>query len=163
MNKPMKKTIEVFSEKETRALGKELGLHAGPGTVFCLQGDLGTGKTVLAKGMAEGLGVQEDILSPTFMIVREYKSGRLPFAHFDVYRLEEGDELYEIGWEEYLGLDGVILVEWADLLSDVMPPDAIWIRVSKNLAKGTDYRRIDISSEDSAAVFPLPENLSLKD
>ncbi|MBO6158992.1 MAG: tRNA (adenosine(37)-N6)-threonylcarbamoyltransferase complex ATPase subunit type 1 TsaE [Firmicutes bacterium] len=155
----MKKTIEVFSEEETRELGKQLGLHAKPGTVFCLQGDLGTGKTVLAKGMAEGLGVQEDILSPTFMIVREYKSGRLPFAHFDVYRLEEGDELYEIGWEEYLGLDGVILVEWADLMSDVMPGDAVWIRVTKNLAEGTDYRRIEIASEDSAAEDLLLDSL----
>ena len=138
--------METFSEEETFALGRRLGEEALPADVFCLLGDLGTGKTVLAKGMAEGLRITSRIQSPTFMIVREYTDGRLPFYHFDLYRLEDEDDLYAIGWEEYLGKEAVILVEWADLMPEAMPPEARWIRIRKDLPKGTDYREILLGS-----------------
>lgn len=138
--------IESFSEQETFLLGKKLAEEAKSGDLFCLLGDLGTGKTVLARGMAEGLKIGQRIQSPTFVIVREYHDGKLPFYHFDLYRLEDEDELYAIGWEEYLGKDGVILVEWADLMPEAMPEDARWIRIGKDLSKGVDYRRIIIGT-----------------
>ncbi|MBQ4188283.1 MAG: tRNA (adenosine(37)-N6)-threonylcarbamoyltransferase complex ATPase subunit type 1 TsaE [Firmicutes bacterium] len=136
-------TFESFSEKETFEIGKKLGETALPGSIYALVGDLGVGKTVIAKGVAEGLGVVEDIVSPTFTIVREY-SGRLPYYHFDIYRIEDEEELLEIGWDEYIGLGGVCLVEWADLVEEAMPPDTIWVRIGKDLAKGVDYRKITI-------------------
>jgi tRNA threonylcarbamoyladenosine biosynthesis protein TsaE len=136
-------TFESFSEKETFEIGKKLGETALPGSIYALVGDLGVGKPVIAKGVAEGLGVVEDIVSPTFTIVREY-SGRLPYYHFDIYRIEDEEELLEIGWDEYIGLGGVCLVEWADLVEEAMPPDTIWVRIGKDLAKGVDYRKITI-------------------
>ncbi|MBR3403662.1 MAG: tRNA (adenosine(37)-N6)-threonylcarbamoyltransferase complex ATPase subunit type 1 TsaE [Firmicutes bacterium] len=136
-------TFESFSEKETFEIGKKLGETALPGSIYALVGDLGVGKTVIAKGVAEGLGVVEDIVSPTFTIVREY-SGRLPYYHFDIYRIEDEEELLEIGWDEYIGLGGVCLVEWADLVEEAMPPDTIWVRIGKDLAKGVEYRKITI-------------------
>ena len=136
-------TFESFSEKETFEIGKKLGETALPGSIYALVGDLGVGKTVIAKGVAEGLGVVEDIVSPTFTIVREY-SGRLPYYHFDIYRIEDEEELLEIGWDEYIGLGGVCLVEWADLVEEAMPPDTIWVWIGKDLAKGVDYRKITI-------------------
>ena len=144
-------TRETWSDQETEAFAAELAAKAEPGTVICLDGDLGTGKTVLAKGMAEGLKIGQRIQSPTFMIVREYKDGTLPFYHFDLYRLEDEDELYAIGWEEYLGKEGIILVEWADFMPEAMPKEAKWIRIEKDLAKGTDYRRILIGTYQEIA------------
>ncbi len=143
--------IQSFSEMETFHLGQKLAEEAKSGDLFCLLGDLGTGKTVLAKGMAEGLKIGQRIQSPTFMIVREYKDGTLPFYHFDLYRLEDEDELYAIGWEEYLGKEGIILVEWADLMPDAMPKEAKWIRIEKDLSKGTDYRKILIGTYQEIA------------
>ena len=136
-------TLESYSEKETLEIGKKLGEAALPSSIYALVGDLGVGKTVLAKGMASGLGVEEDIVSPTFTIVREY-SGRLPYYHFDIYRIEDEEELLEIGWDEYIGLGGVCLIEWADLVPEAMPKDTIWVRIEKDLAKGVNYRKITI-------------------
>lgn len=136
---------DSYTEQQTYALGQELGRQAQPGSIFCLVGDLGTGKTILAKGMAKGLGIQEDIVSPTFTIVQEYHNGRLPFYHFDIYRITDEDELFEIGWEEYINGDGVCLVEWADQVPEAIPPEAVWIRIEKDLTRGIDYRKITVS------------------
>ncbi len=132
------------SEEETLALGRELGQAAKAGQVFALEGDLGVGKTVFAKGFAEGLGIEEAVVSPTFTIVQIYESGRLPLYHFDVYRIEEPEEMDEIGYEEYFFGGGVCLVEWANQLPEIMPEETIWIRVLKEPEKGFSYRRIEI-------------------
>ncbi|MCR5283193.1 MAG: tRNA (adenosine(37)-N6)-threonylcarbamoyltransferase complex ATPase subunit type 1 TsaE [Lachnospiraceae bacterium] len=132
------------SEEETLALGREIGLAAKPGEVYALEGDLGVGKTVFAKGFAEGLGIDEAVISPTFTIMQIYEGGRMPLYHFDVYRIEEPEEMDEIGYEEYFFGQGVCLVEWADLLPEIMPKETIRIRVSKEPEKGFSYRRIEI-------------------
>lgn len=151
---------ETTSEQETFDFGFRLGQTAPGGSVFALVGDLGTGKTVIARGMARGLGIQAPIVSPTFMILREYRpdyhrdddasrdeySGRLPFFHFDIYRLEDEDELYAIGWEDYINQNGVCLVEWADLVREAMPEETIWMKVEKDLSKGAAYRKISVGT-----------------
>lgn len=136
--------FESFSAEETYALGKKLGEEAKPGAVFCLSGDLGVGKTVFTKGFAVGLGVTDTVNSPTFTIVQEYK-GRLPFYHFDVYRIEEPEEMEEIGYEDYFYGDGACMIEWAELIEELIPADALKVRISKDLQKGTDYRLITVS------------------
>ena len=136
--------FESFSAEETYALGKKLGEEAKPGAVFCLSGDLGVGKTVFTKGFASGLGVTDTVNSPTFTIVQEYK-GRLPFYHFDVYRIEEPEEMEEIGYEDYFYGDGACMIEWAELIEELIPADAVKICISKDLQKGTDYRLITVS------------------
>ena len=120
----IKRSITITNEEETKAFGFELGKNAQPGQVIALIGDLGTGKTTLTKSIAEGLGVTDIISSPTFTIVKEYHSGRLPLYHFDVYRLGSGEELLDIGAEEMLEGDGVCVIEWADIVADVLPDDA---------------------------------------
>lgn len=135
--------FESFSAEETYALGKKLGEEAKPGAVFCLSGDLGVGKTVFTKGFAVGLGVTDTVNSPTFTIVQEYK-GRLPFYHFDVYRIEEPEEMEEIGYEDYFYGDGACMIEWAELIEELIPADAVKVRISKDLQKGTDYRLITV-------------------
>ncbi len=135
---------ESFSEKETFELGKEFGSRAEAGSVFTLIGDLGVGKTVFTKGFASGLGIEEDVTSPTFTIVQVYEEGRLPFYHFDVYRIGDSSEMDEIGFDEYVYGDGVSFIEWADLISDIIPKEHIRIEISKDLAKGFDYRRIEV-------------------
>lgn len=138
--------FESFSAEETYALGKKFGEEAMPGTVFCLSGDLGVGKTVFTKGFAAGLGVTDTVNSPTFTIVQEYQ-GRLPFYHFDVYRIEEPEEMEEIGYEDYFYGDGVCMIEWAELIGELLPAEAVKVCISKELAKGTDYRLITVSQE----------------
>ena len=141
----MKETmIETFSPEETHALGKKIGQQAKPGDVYTLIGDLGVGKTVFTKGFAAGLGIQEDISSPTFTILQLYEEGRLPLYHFDVYRIEEPEEMEEIGYEEYFYGQGVCLVEWASLVEEIIPPEAVWITIEKDLDKGFDYRKITV-------------------
>ncbi|WP_130861801.1 tRNA (adenosine(37)-N6)-threonylcarbamoyltransferase complex ATPase subunit type 1 TsaE [Bacilliculturomica massiliensis] len=116
-------------ENDTRAFGMQLAEELRPGSIVALTGDLGTGKTALTKAVAEGLGVTELITSPTFTIVQEYHSGRLPLYHFDVYRVGEPEEMYEIGYEEYFFGDGVCIVEWADLIGELIPVGSVMIRI----------------------------------
>ncbi|MDY3910148.1 MAG: tRNA (adenosine(37)-N6)-threonylcarbamoyltransferase complex ATPase subunit type 1 TsaE [Eubacterium sp.] len=136
--------VESFCEKDTFTTAVELGKNAKPGDIFLLEGDLGTGKTVFAKGFATGLGVEEPITSPTFTIVQEYESGRIPLYHFDVYRIADPEEMYELGYENYFWGEGVCLIEWARLISELLPSECREIRIEKDLEKGFDYRRITI-------------------
>ena len=135
---------ETFSPEETFAFGKWIGENALPGQVYTLVGDLGVGKTVFTQGFAAGLGIKEAVNSPTFTIVCEYEEGRLPLYHFDVYRIEEPEEMEEIGYEEYFYGQGVCLVEWASLVEEIIPPEAVWITIEKDLDKGFDYRKITV-------------------
>ena len=137
--------IETFSEQETFLLGKQIGQNAKEKDVYALLGDLGVGKTVFTKGVAEGLGIKEPVNSPTFTIVQEYTEGRLPFYHFDVYRIGDIEEMDEIGYEDYFYGQGVSFVEWANLIEEIMPENTVWITIEKDLKKGFDYRKIQIS------------------
>ena len=140
------KVFDSYSENETYALAKKIGEAAESGLIITLNGDLGVGKTVFAKGLAEGLLIDEDVCSPTFTIVQEYHGGRLDLFHFDVYRIEEPDEMYVIGYEEYFFGEGVCLIEWADNIAELIPEDAVRVCISKDVSKGFDYRRITIES-----------------
>ena len=135
---------ETFSERETWELGEEMGRAALKGQVYSLTGDLGVGKTVFTKGLAAGLGITEPVVSPTFTIVQIYEEGRLPFYHFDVYRISDISEMDEIGYEDYIYGDGVSLIEWADLTPEVLPEHYMEVRIEKDLEQGFDYRRISI-------------------
>lgn len=135
---------ETNSPEETFALAEQLGKQAMPGTVYTLTGDLGVGKTVFAQGMASGLGIGEAVSSPTFTIVQVYDEGRLPFYHFDVYRIGDIEEMDEIGYEDYFYGDGVCLVEWAELIEELLPGTRTNIVIEKNPEKGFDYRRITL-------------------
>ena len=136
--------IESYSEKETFELGLKLGKEAKPGKVFTLVGDLGVGKTVFTKGLAQGLEIDEPISSPTFTIVQVYDDGRLPFYHFDVYRIGDVEEMDEIGYEDYVYGQGVSLIEWANLIEEILPDHYTEITIEKDLEKGFDYRRISV-------------------
>ena len=138
------KQIESFSAEDTHALGKKLGENAKPGDVYTLLGDLGVGKTVLTQGIADGLGIKEAICSPTFTIVQVYDEGRMPFYHFDVYRIGDIEEMYEIGYEDYFYGDGLTMIEWANLIEEILPSKRKEITIEKDLEKGFDYRRITI-------------------
>lgn len=143
----MKKMWETHGPQETFEIGKQLGLEAKPGEVYCLDGDLGVGKTVFTQGFASGLGITEPVNSPTFTIVQEYESGRMPFYHFDVYRIGDPEEMDEIGFDDYIYGDGLCLIEWADLIEEILPEKRVAIRIEKDLEKGFDYRRITIQEE----------------
>lgn len=136
--------IESYSEKETFELGFKLGKEATAGAVFTLVGDLGVGKTVFTKGLAKGLEIDEPISSPTFTIVQVYEEGRLPFYHFDVYRIGDVEEMDEIGYEDYVYGQGVSLIEWANLIEEILPEHYTEIKIEKELEKGFDYRRISV-------------------
>lgn len=144
-------TIETQTPEETFALGEKLGRISHPGQVYTLTGDLGVGKTVFTQGFAKGLGVSEPVNSPTFTILQVYESGRLPFFHFDVYRIADAEEMDEIGWEEYIYGDGVSLVEWADKIEEILPPQSIQVAIGKDLQKGFDYREIKIYNKGQTA------------
>lgn len=135
---------ESFKMEDTYQLGMELGEKAKAGEVYCLLGDLGTGKTVFTQGFAKGLGIEEPVNSPTFTIVQVYEEGRLPFYHFDVYRIEDIDEMQEIGYEDYFYGQGVCLIEWSNLIEELLPVNRTVITIEKDLEKGFDYRRISI-------------------
>ena len=138
------KVIETYSAEETYELGMQLGRQAEAGAVYTLIDDLGLGKTVLTQGVAAGLGIEEPISSPTFTIVQIYEEGRLPFYHFDVYRIGDVEEMDEIGYEDYFYGDGICLIEWANLIEEILPSEYTKITIEKDLDKGFDYRRITI-------------------
>ena len=137
--------IDSNSEKETFELGKSIGEKAKAGEVYTLIGDLGVGKTVFTQGVAAGLGIEEPVNSPTFTILQVYDEGRLPFYHFDVYRIGDESEMDEIGFEEYVYGDGVCFIEWVDLIKGIIPKKHTRIEIKKNLEKGFDYREIEIT------------------
>lgn len=143
----MSKIMETFSAEETYTLGKKLGKQAKPGQVYTLIGDLGVGKTVFTQGVADGLGITEPINSPTFTIVQIYEEGRMPFYHFDVYRIGDVEEMDEIGYEDYFYGEGICLIEWANLIEEILPESYTQITIEKDLAKGFDYRRIIIEEK----------------
>lgn len=137
--------IETNSDRETFALGEKFGKAAVPGQIYTLVGDLGVGKTVFTQGMARGLGIAEPVSSPTFTIIQEYQEGRLPFYHFDVYRIGDIEEMEEIGYDDYFFGQGVCMIEWANLIEELLPDGVIEVRIEKDLEKGFDYRRITIT------------------
>ena len=139
-----KKIVESMCEDDTFALGKELGEKCRAGDIILLIGDLGVGKTVFTKGFGKGLGIDEPICSPTFTIMQIYEQGRLPLYHFDVYRIADVYEMDEIGYEDYFFGKGVCLIEWAELISEIIPKEHISVTIEKNLEKGFDYRKITI-------------------
>lgn len=136
--------IESNCEKETYELGCRLGQEARAGQVYTLVGDLGVGKTVFTKGLAAGLGIEEPVSSPTFTIVQVYEEGRLPFYHFDVYRIGDAEEMDEVGFDDYVYGEGVSLIEWANLIEEILPQHYTEVKIEKDLEKGFDYRRISI-------------------
>ncbi len=140
--------MHIASEQETKQLGERIGQAARPGTVIALIGDLGTGKTTLTKSIARGLGVTETVTSPTFNIIREYKSGRIPLYHFDVYRIADPDEMFELGYEEYFYGDGICVVEWADIIEDLLPEDAVILHIERGASEEEREYRIDGEAED---------------
>lgn len=145
-NKEFKKEIiETHSAQETFALGQRIGLEALPGQVYTLIGDLGVGKTVFTQGVADGLGITEPVNSPTFTIVQIYEEGRMPFYHFDVYRIGDVEEMEEIGYEDCFYGEGLCLIEWANLIEEILPEQIIEITIEKDLEKGFDYRRITVT------------------
>lgn len=148
----IKKTASV---EETMELGRTLGHYIEKGTTICLTGDLGTGKTHFAKGLAEGLGVKETITSPTFTIVNEYHTGRVPLYHFDVYRVNDPDEVLQVGFEEYVYGEGVSLVEWADLIESILPDQFLQVKIEKSDVE--DERKITF--HEVGNVFPFLEVL----
>ena len=135
---------ETYSAQETAALGEKIGKEAQAGEVYTLIGDLGVGKTVFTQGMAKGLGIYEPICSPTFTIVQIYEGGRLPFYHFDVYRIGDVEEMDEIGYEDCFYGEGVTMIEWANLIEEILPERYREITIEKDLEKGFDYRRITV-------------------
>ena len=136
--------IETRNAKETYQLGVEIGRKAKKGQVYTLVGDLGVGKTVFTQGLAHGLEIAEPISSPTFTIVQVYDEGRLPFYHFDVYRIGDISEMDEIGYEDYIYGEGVALIEWANLIEEILPQERTCITIEKDLQQGFDYRKITI-------------------
>lgn len=131
------------SAEDTFAFGQKLGREAVPGEIICLDGDLGVGKTVFTQGFAAGLGIDDYVNSPTFNIVKEYEGGRLPLYHFDVYRIGDPSEMEEVGYEDYFYGQGVSIIEWPGQIEELLPKEARWVRIRKDLTKGFDYRRIE--------------------
>ena len=138
---------ESFSPEETFEMGIKIGKEALPGQVFTLEGDLGVGKTVFTQGVAKGLEIDEPICSPTFTIVQVYEEGRLPFYHFDVYRIGDVEEMDEIGYDDYIYGEGVSMIEWANLIEEILPAHYTAVKIEKDLEKGFDYRRITIEEK----------------
>ncbi len=137
---------ETNSPEETYRLGEELGSKARPGEVYCLNGDLGVGKTVFTQGFAAGLGIAEPVNSPTFTILQEYNDGNMPFYHFDVYRIGDVSEMDEIGYEDCFYGEGVCLIEWSNLIREILPEHTVEVTIEKDLEKGFDYRKITVES-----------------
>lgn len=142
----MQDIIITKSEAETKSVGEKLAREAKAGGIYALIGDLGCGKTVFTKGFAKGLGVEDYVDSPTFTIVKEYDEGRLPLYHFDVYRVLDVEEMDDIGYDEYFFSDGVCLIEWANQIEELLPPETIYIHISKRLDIDADAREIKIDN-----------------
>ena len=140
--------IETNTPQETFCVGKKIGENARPGQIYTLTGDLGGGKTVFTQGVAAGLGITEPISSPTFTIIQEYETGRLPLYHFDVYRIGDIEEMEEIGYDDYFFGKGICLIEWANLIEEILPENLIQITIEKDLEKGFDYRRITVTGNE---------------
>lgn len=136
--------VETRSPEETFALGEKIGSACKPGQVYTLVGDLGVGKTVFTQGLAQGLGIDEPISSPTFTIIQEYDGGNMPFYHFDVYRIGDIEEMEEIGFEDYIYGNGVCMIEWANLIEEILPENRTEIRIEKDLERGFEYRRVTV-------------------
>ena len=141
--------IETRTPEETYALGEKIGAAAKPGQIYTLNGDLGVGKTVFTQGVAAGLGIKEPVNSPTFTIIQVYEEGRLPFYHFDVYRIGDIEEMEEIGYDDYFFGEGICLIEWANLIEELLPENIIRITIEKDLEQGFDYRCITVDGLDS--------------
>lgn len=141
--------IESFSPEDTFAFGEQIGRQAVPGQVYTLIGDLGVGKTVFTQGVAAGLGIQAPVSSPTFTIIQIYEEGRMPFYHFDVYRIGDVEEMDEIGYEDCFYGNGLCLIEWANLIEEILPPSYTEIRIEKDLKKGFDYRKITLTRKEA--------------
>ncbi len=144
----MSTILETYSAEETFDFGKRIGESAEPGMVYTLVGDLGVGKTVLTQGVAAGLGIKGPVNSPTFTILQVYDEGRIPFYHFDVYRIGDISEMDEIGYEDYFYGQGLCFIEWANLIEEILPEKYMEITIEKDLRKGTDYRRITLETID---------------
>ena len=136
--------IETHDPEETFEVGRTIGMNAKPGQIYTLTGDLGVGKTVFTQGVAAGLGITEPVNSPTFTIIQEYEDGRLPFYHFDVYRIGDLEEMEEIGYDDYFFGQGICLIEWAELIEEIPPEKRIEVTIEKDLEKGFEYRKITI-------------------
>lgn len=135
---------ETFTPEETLELGRHMGEQAEAGQVYCINGELGVGKTVFTQGFGKGLGIKDLVNSPTFTIIKEYDDGRIPLYHFDVYRIGDISEMDEIGYEDYFYGDGVCLIEWSGLIEEILPSNVTEITIEKDLKKGFDYRRISV-------------------
>ena len=142
-----RKIWESFGPKETFEIGKALGENAKPGQVYTLIGDLGVGKTVFTQGVAAGLGIKEPVNSPTFTILQVYEEGRIPFYHFDVYRIGDVEEMEEIGYQDCFYGEGICLIEWANLIEEILPENYTQITIEKDLEKGFDYRKVTMESK----------------
>lgn len=136
--------IETHDPEETFEVGRKIGMNAKPGQIYTLTGDLGVGKTVFTQGVAAGLGITEPVNSPTFTIIQEYEDGRLPFYHFDVYRIGDLEEMEEIGYDDYFFGQGICLIEWAELIEEILPEKRIEVTIEKDFEKGFEYRKITI-------------------
>ena len=136
--------IETHDPEETFEVGRTIGMNAKPGQIYTRTGDLGVGKTVFTQGVAAGLGITEPVNSPTFTIIQEYEDGRLPFYHFDVYRIGDLEEMEEIGYDDYFFGQGICLIEWAELIEEILPEKRIEVTIEKDLEKGFEYRKITI-------------------
>ena len=143
--------IETHDPEETFEVGRKIGMNAKPGQIYTLTGDLGVGKTVFTQGVAAGLGITEPVNSPTFSIIQEYEDGRLPFYHFDVYRIGDLEEMEEIGYDDYFFGQGICLIEWAELIEEILPEKRIEVTIEKDLEKGFEYRKITIEERGEEA------------
>ena len=143
--------IETHDPEETFEVGRKIGMNAKPGQIYTLTGDLGVGKTVFTQGVAAGLGITEPVNSPTFTIIQEYEDGRLPFYHFDVYRIGDLEEMEEIGYDDYFFGQGICLIEWAELIEEILPEKRIEVTIEKDLEKGFENRKITIEERGEEA------------
>lgn len=139
--------FESTSSQMTFEFAKKIGEKLKSGDVLCLDGDLGVGKTVFTKGVAAGLGIKDDVSSPTFTLIQEYYGGRLPLYHYDVYRIDGLWDMDDLGYEEYFYGEGVCLVEWGSMIKELFPENTIYVRIEKDLEKGFDYRKITVSKD----------------